>query len=114
MKKIYNFKEFVNESYNVDEGILSNIGSKISQWAKQLMTAVKNGIIRMISSGPKKGLPAYVLFNSDEGSITNQVEKFYRGTPYYDMNNINNPSAANEAVIPLEWDRADDVPNSLP
>ena len=55
MKKIYNFKEFVNESYNVDEGILSNIGSKISQWAKQLMTAVKNGIIRMISSGPKKG-----------------------------------------------------------
>ena len=114
MKKIYNFKEFVNESYNVDEGILSNIGSKISQWAKQLMTAVKNGIIRMISSGPKKGLPAYVLFNSDEGSISDQVEKFYRGTPYYDMNNINNPSVANEAVIPLEWDRADDVPNSLP
>jgi hypothetical protein len=53
MKKIYNFKEFVNESYNMDEGILSNIGNKISQWANQLITAVKNGIIRIISSGPK-------------------------------------------------------------
>jgi hypothetical protein len=114
MKKIYNFKQFVNESYNIDEGVLSNLGSKISQWAKQLMTAVKNGIIKLISSGPKKGLPAYMLFTSDEGSIYSQVEKFYKGTPYYDMNNINNLSTANEAVVPMEWDRDDDVPNSTP
>lgn len=114
MKKIYNFKEFVNESYNLEEGILSNIGGKISQWAKQLMTAVKSGIIRMIPSGPKKGLPAYMLFTSDEGSISDQVEKFYKSTPYYGMNNINDPSLTNEAVVPLEWERSDDVPNSNP
>jgi hypothetical protein len=113
MKKIYNFKEFVNESYNVDEGILSDIGGKISQWAKQLMTAVKSGIIRMISSGPKKGLPAYVLFTPEKGSIVNQVEGFYKGTPYYEMNNLDNP-ATNEAVVPLNWGREEDVPDSNP
>jgi hypothetical protein len=114
MKKIYNFKEFVNESYNVDEGILSNIGNKISQWAKQFMTSVKNGIIRIISSGPKKGLPSYMLFTSDSGSISDQVEKFYKGTQYSGMNNINNPSGMDEAVVPQTWDVSDDVPNSGP
>lgn len=113
MKKIFNFQEFVNESYNVDEGILSNIGNKISQWAKQLMTAVKNGIIRLISGGPKKGLPAYVLFNSDEGTIADQVDKFYKPTPFYKMNNLND-TTTNEAVVGLDWDQTDDVPNSTP
>jgi hypothetical protein len=116
MKKIYNFKEFVNESYDIDEGILSNIGNKISQWANQLITAVKSGIIRMISSGPKKGLPAYSLFSGENGSIVSQVESFYKGTPYYNMNNINlqNEGITNEAAVGLEWPRDEDVPNSLP
>jgi len=47
-KRIYNFDEFVNESYT-NEGFFSDLGAKVSSWAKNLYNAVKSGIISLIS-----------------------------------------------------------------
>jgi hypothetical protein len=104
-KRIANFNEFVNEGY------LQKIGSKISQWASSFMNAVKRGLVRLIPSGPKKGLPAFMYFSGEDGSIAEQVDNFYRGSKFYSMNNLNDPSTVTEAVVPLEYPVSDDVPN---
>ncbi len=104
-KRIANFNEFVNEGY------LQKIGSKISQWASSFMNAVKRGLVRLIPSGPKKGLPVFMYFSGDDGSIQDQVEAFYSGTPFSKMNNLNDPSTITEAAVPMEFPIADDIPN---
>ena len=114
-KRIYNFNEFVNESY-MNEGFFSDLGSKISSWAKSLYNAVKSGLVRLISSGPKKGTPRVALFDSGSGSILNQVNNFYKGTEFYKMNNIEIPETLEESflwedAVPLTYPIEDDVPN---
>jgi len=115
-KRIYNFDEFVNESY-MNEGFFSDLGKKVSGWAKNLYNAVKSGIVRLISSGPKKGTPRVALFDDSKSeSILDQVNNFYKGTPYYNMNNLEIPETLEESflwedAVPLEYPIADDVPN---
>ncbi|NBU97887.1 MAG: AAA family ATPase [Spirochaetia bacterium] len=115
-KRIYNFDEFVNESY-INEGFFSDIGSKISTWAKNLYNAVKSGIIRLISSGPKSGTPRVALFDDSKSeSILDQVNNFYKRTEYYNMNNLQMPETMQESLlweerVPLEYPMEDDVPN---
>ncbi len=115
-KRIYNFNEFVNESY-MSEGFFSDLGSKISSWAKSLYNAVKSGLVRLISSGPKKGTPRVALFDdSKSDSILNQVNNFYKGTEFYNMNNLEIPETLEESflwedAVPLTYPIEDDVPN---
>jgi hypothetical protein len=115
-KRIYNFDEFVNESY-MNEGFFSDLGRKVSGWAKNLYNAVKSGIVKLISSGPKKGTPRVALFDDSKSeSILDQVNNFYRGTEYYNMNNLEIPETLEESflwedAVPLEYPIADDVPN---
>jgi hypothetical protein len=106
MKRIANFNEFVNEGY------LEKIGATISKWASSIKNAIKKGIARLIPSGPKKGLPVYMLFSGDDGSISSQVEKFYAGSEYGKMNNLNDPSTVTEAKVPLSYPIEDDVIDS--
>lgn len=106
MKRIASFHEFVNEN------LLRRIGSKVSQWASSFMNFVKNGLVRLIPSGPKKGKPVYMFFSGDDGSIEDQVNQFYAGTPYAMMNNINDPQSMSEAKVPLEYPIPDDVLDS--
>jgi len=115
-KRIYNFDEFVNESY-MSEGFLSNLGSKISSWAKGLYNAVKSGLVKLISSGPKTGTPRVALFDDSKSeSILSQVNNFYKGTEYYNMGNLEKPETLGESflwedAVPLEYPISDDVPN---
>ena len=106
-KRIYNFDEFVNESYT-NEGFFSDLGAKVSSWAKNLYNAVKSGIISLISSGPKAGTPRAALFDDSKSeSILDQVNNFYKGTEYYKMNNLQIPETIQESylwedVVPLK------------
>jgi hypothetical protein len=115
-KRIYNFDEFVNESY-MNEGFFSDLGTKISTWAKNLYKAVKSGIISLISSGPKAGTPRVALFDDSKSeSILDQVNNFYKGTEYYNMNNLQIPETMQESflwedAVPLEYPIPEDVPN---
>lgn len=106
MRRISNFNEFVNEGY------LQKIGSTISRWAKSIKDAVKSGLAKLIPSGPKKGLPVYMLFSGDDGSILSQVDSFYSGTEYSKMNNLESNSPVEEAKVPLTYPVEDDVLNS--
>jgi len=113
-KRIYNFDEFVNESYT-NEGFFSDLGAKVSSWAKNLYNAVKSGIISLISSGPKAGTPRAALFDDSKSeSILDQVNNFYKGTEYYKMNNLQIPETIQESylledVVPLKYPVPDDV-----
>lgn len=115
-KRIYNFNEFVNESY-MNEGFLSDLGKTITNWAKNLYNAVKSGIIRLISSGPKSGTPRVALYDDSKSeSILDQVNNMYRNTEYFRMNNIQNPDSIIESIlfeeaVGMEYPIKDDVPN---
>lgn len=115
-KRIYNFSEFVNESY-INEGFFSELGKKISNWAKNLYNSVKSGIIKLISSGPKAGTPRVALFSGGKGdSILGQVNNFYKNTDYYNMNNLMKPETLEESflyedAVPLKYPVPDDVPD---
>jgi hypothetical protein len=106
MRRISNFEQFVNEGY------LQKIGSTISKWAKSIKDAVKSGLARLIPSGPKKGLPVYMFFSGDDGSILDQVNSFYAGTEFSKMNNLETGPSVDEAKVPLSYPVEDDVLNS--
>jgi hypothetical protein len=106
MKRIQKFNEFVNEGY------LERIGQKISSWYNSVKDAIKKGLVRIIPSGPKKGLPSVSVFGPEGGSILDQVNKFYQGSEYSKMNNIMDPSTVTEAVVPMKFPISDDIPDS--
>ena len=97
MKRISNFKEFVNESY------VAKAMKKVKDWATSFVKNIQDGLIRIIPSGPKAGKPVAVLFDGAKGSIADQLASFYEGTPYAEV--------VEEAKVPLEYPRADDVLN---
>jgi hypothetical protein len=105
MKRIQNFNEFVNEGY------LQKIGETISGWYQSIKNAIKSGLMKIIPSGPKKGTPSYMVYTADGGSIFDQINNTYKGTEYYKMNNILDPSTITEAVIPTTFPQMDDVPD---
>ena len=92
-KKIFTFKQFINESYSVNEGIFDFISSligKVKGWASTFYQNIKDGLISKITEGPNKGKPAAMLFLPENGSILSQVNSFYG-------------VKTNEAKIPLEY-----------
>jgi hypothetical protein len=96
-KRIKNFNDFVNESYNpeLNEGFFSNISNlikKVGGWAGEFIKAIGQGLIRPIPSGPMKGMPVAMLFLPENGSIYQQMLKYRQGI---------NPLL--EAKIPLEY-----------
>lgn len=97
MKRISNFKDFVNESY------ISKALKTAKDWASSFIKNLQDGIIRLIPSGMKAGKPVAVLFDGDNGSISDQLLNFYKGTPYAEK--------IEEAKVPLEYPRKDDVLN---
>lgn len=93
-KRILTFQRFINESYNINEGILDFISGfmkKARGWAESLYQSIKNGLVPKITEGPDKGKPAVMLFIPENGSIVSQVKSFYT------------PEPSNEAKIPLEY-----------
>ena len=60
-KRIFNFQDYVNESYLIKEGIFSWLKStiidKFTGWTKDFFDMLSSGAIRKIKRGPKKGLP---------------------------------------------------------
>jgi MoxR-like ATPase len=102
-KKIYNFDDFVNESY-VSEGLFSwfkkNVMDRLTGWTKSFYQALENGLIKTIPSGPKKGKPVAMLFVPENGPIDKQIAEFY-GTK------ANESQEIEEAVAPLEYTEED-------
>jgi hypothetical protein len=102
-KKIYNFDDFVNESY-VSEGLFSwfkkNVMDRLTGWTKSFYQALENGLIKTIPSGPKKGKPVAMLFVPENGPIDKQIAEFY-GTK------ANESQEIEEAVVPLEYTEED-------
>lgn len=97
-KRIKNFSDFVNESYNptgINEGFLSTIkdyAKKFFGWTGKFLKSIIDGLIAPIPYGPKKGLPTVMLFLPENGSIFKQMQEFEMGI---------NP--LKEARIPLEY-----------
>jgi hypothetical protein len=96
-KRIFTFKDFVNESYSVNEGIMSKISSFFKNakgWIASIYQAIKDGLVPKITSGPDEGKPAMMIFDPKNGSIVDQMKSFYVSS---------NSTEINEAKIPLEY-----------
>jgi len=97
-KRIKNFNDFVNESYNptgINEGFLSTIkdyARRFFGWTGKFLKSIVDGLVAPIPYGPKKGLPTVMLFLPENGSIFKQMQEFEMGV---------NP--LKEARIPLEY-----------
>lgn len=108
-KRVVNFDTFLlNEGLKVNEGFISNVKTKLSKltgWAKNLYQTIADGIIKLIPSGPKKGVPMIGYFDPKNGNIEDQISKFYSGTEFSKLN----PKAMLESEnldedrIPLEY-----------
>jgi hypothetical protein len=96
-KRILDFNSFVNESYQVNESIMSMISSffkKATGWAASIYQAIKDGNVPKKTSGPDAGKPAIMIFSPENGSVVQQMKDFY--VAY-------NQTEINEAKIPLEY-----------
>lgn len=94
-KRILDFKGFVNESYDVNEGFFSKIGEwikKIGGWAGAFLKSIASGDIKKYESGPKSGLPTVMLFLPQIGNVLKQMEEYDKGI-----------SPLKEARVPLEY-----------
>jgi hypothetical protein len=95
-KKIYNFDDFVNESY-LNEGLFSWLKDKFERltgWTKSFFQLIKNDAIKKIPYGPGQGNPAAMLFIPENGPIEDQIKGYKTGSSYQGLK---------EAVIPLEY-----------
>jgi len=106
-KKIFTFKQFVNESYSVNEGIMSKISSffkNATGWVASIFQAIKDGNVPMKTKGPDAGKPAIMVFDPKNGSIVDQMKSFYVGY---------NSTQIDEAKIPLEYTGEDQSVRNL-
>lgn len=83
--KIHNFDTFVQAEYRVNEGVLSDIMTKIKDWSRRLKEALKQGLMKIIPSGPKKGTPIINYYSPSNGDIVDQIRKTYAGTKFSEM-----------------------------
>jgi len=119
-KRVLDFDGYVrrvNEGINpagiTNEGIgsfLSKIGKSIYSGVSRFAKFIKDGIIKMIPSGPKKGTPAAYYFAQSDGKVLDQVNQFYFGTDFAKMNpapGMNESEGyyddVDEARVPLEY-----------
>ena len=108
MKRVRNFSDFVLNEYSsgMSEGI-----EKIGNWIKNLVSKIKEGVLKLIPSGEKKGVPVVGYFDPREGSIVSQINKFYSGTEFSKKNPIevyegydsSSWEEIEEARVPLEY-----------
>jgi MoxR-like ATPase len=117
-KRVSNFRTFVlneyNSSYSTNEGVIS----KIANWAKDLLQGIKDGLVKLIPSGSKKGLPVATYFDPSQGSVLAQVNKFYSGTPFANENPSTvyegeNYDEIEEARVPLEYTEEDQTVRNI-
>ena len=107
-KRIKNFQNFVLNEYRsstIDESYIGQKFSEFKNWAKDLVTSIKDGIIKLIPSGLKKGAPIAGVFDPADGSVVSQIRKFYAGTEFANTNPISvyESESIEEARIPLEY-----------
>ncbi len=112
--KIHNFDSFVRTEYSVNEGIISDIWDKAKDFGQKIKMMIREGLIRMIPRGPKKGTPVVTYFDPSQGSVLSQINSLYAGTEFARMNPIGGPEMKKidrlenemppriqEAVVPL-------------
>ena len=87
-KKVFDFKNFVINEYNTNEGYISDKFSQLASWAKDLVQGIKDGLVKMIPSGYKKGIPVASYFDPSAGSIVAQINALYSGTPFAKENPV--------------------------
>ena len=121
-KRVLDFDGYVQNHTNTNESkfgdFLSRAGSAISSGVARFAKFIKDGIIKMIPVGPKKGTPAANYFSIENGSIVDQIREFYRGTEFASMSPLSKTSESeefdldiDEARVPLEWTGEGDLPN---
>jgi hypothetical protein len=112
--KIHNFDSFVRTEYSVNEGIISDIWDKAKDFGQKIKLMIREGLIKMIPRGPKKGTPVVTYFDPSQGSVLSQINSLYAGTEFARMNPIGGTemkkidrlenemsSGIQEAVVPL-------------
>jgi len=111
-KRVLGFDAYVQNHKATNESkfgdFVSKIGSAISSGVGRFAKFVKDGIIKMIPSGPKKGTPAANYFSEENGSILDQVNALYSGTEFAKMNPVMMAESesyddVDEARVPLEY-----------
>jgi hypothetical protein len=82
--RIQKFREFVNETYSVNEGLGSWISSfmkkalsTVTGWARGFFIALEKGKVKLIPSGPKAGLPMVMVYPQSVGPVTEQIKKMW-------------------------------------
>jgi MoxR-like ATPase len=118
-KKVLDFKNFVlNEYASYNEGVISTALSKLAGWAKDLVDGIKSGLVKMIPSGPKKGVPVAGYFDPANGDIVNQINSFYSGTEFAKQNTMSMYESESyedieEARVPLEYTEEDQTVRNI-
>ena len=113
-KRVLDFDAYVQNHTPTNESkfgdFVSKIGSSITSGVSRFAKFIKDGIIKMIPSGPKKGTPAANYFSEENGSIVDQINKLYKGTEFSKMNPVMGmnesedfESEVDEARVPLEY-----------
>jgi hypothetical protein len=108
-KRVFSFDDYVNNRSTTNESRFGDFLSKAGGWITRMANAIKDGIIKMVPSGPKKGTPVATYLSQENGSILSQVNDLYRGTEFAKMNPVNESSIVDidEAQVPLEYTGAD-------
>ena len=113
-KRVLDFNGYVQNRTITNESkfgdFVSKVGSAISSGVARFAKFIKDGVIKIIPSGPKKGKPAAYYFAQTSGSILDQVNQFYFGTDFAKMNpapGMNESDeyydGVDEARVPLEY-----------
>ena len=128
-KRVLNFDGYVRK---INEGIdptnegkigdfFKKMGSSISSMASKFANWIKEGIISIIPSGPKKGTPAANYFSPEDGSIVDQINKLYAGTEFAKMNPVPGLNESeefyfdevDEARVPTEYTGEDQTVRNI-
>ena len=117
-KKVLDFKNFVLNEYASNEGVISSAFSKLAGWAKDLVDGIKSGLVKLIPSGPKKGVPVAGYFDPADGDIVNQINSFYSGTEFAKQNTMSMYESDSyedleEARVPLEYTEEDQTVRNI-
>lgn len=85
LRKINESEEPTNEGLG---DFFRKIGGGISSIASKIVNFIKEGIISLIPSGPKKGTPNIYYFSTQDGPIVDQINNLYSGTEFSKMNPV--------------------------
>ncbi|NBV28183.1 hypothetical protein EBS02_04080 [bacterium] len=86
-RRIYNFSQFLGESYFIKEEKMNfgkfgdsvkKFGSDMSNWFSNLKKAIKDKIFGVIKSGPKAGTSVIKLYLPEDGDIVSQIKTVCR------------------------------------